>query len=90
MNYTQSDVQGYTIEDFENCMLEFLKQQEKQEDLKRLNEIIERQERFGKLLECLTKENYPRNLCNIIAKGFWFMPLGLVRLRTFRLSTWVS
>ena len=28
--------------------------------------------------------------CNIIAEGFRFMPLGLVRLRTFRLSTWVS
>ena len=29
-------------------------------------------------------------ICNIIAEGFRFMPLGLVRLRTFRLSTWVS
>ena len=28
--------------------------------------------------------------CNIMAEGFRFMPLGLVRLRTFRLSTWVS
>ena len=28
--------------------------------------------------------------CNIIAEGFRFMPLGLVRLRTFRRSTWVS
>ena len=25
-----------------------------------------------------------------MAEGFRFMPLGLVRLRTFRLSTWVS
>ncbi len=25
--------------------------------------------------------------CNIMAEGFRFMPLGLVRLRTFRLST---
>ena len=30
------------------------------------------------------------SLCNIMAKGFRFMPLSLVRLRTFRLSTWVS
>ena len=28
--------------------------------------------------------------CYIIAEGFRFMPLGLVRLGTFRLSTWVS
>ena len=28
--------------------------------------------------------------CNIMAKGFRFMPLGLVRLRTFRLSAWVT
>ena len=28
--------------------------------------------------------------CNIIAEGFRFMPLDLVRLRTFRLSTWVN
>ena len=27
--------------------------------------------------------------CYEIAEGFWFMPLSLVRLRTFRLSTWV-
>ena len=27
--------------------------------------------------------------CNIMVEGFRFMPLGLVRLRTFRLSTWV-
>ena len=26
-------------------------------------------------------------LCNIMAEGFRFMPLGLVRLRTFLLST---
>ena len=25
-----------------------------------------------------------------VAEGFRFMPLSLVRLRTFRLSTWVS
>ena len=29
-------------------------------------------------------------LCYIITEGFRFMPLSLVRLRTFRLSTWVS
>ena len=28
--------------------------------------------------------------CNVMANVFWFMPLSLVRLRTFRLSTWVS
>ena len=27
--------------------------------------------------------------CNVMAKGFRFMPLRLVRLRTFRLRTWV-
>ena len=30
------------------------------------------------------------NPCYIIAEGFRFMPLSLIRLRTFRLSTWVS
>ena len=30
------------------------------------------------------------NVCNIMAEGFHFMPLGLVRLRTFRLSAWVT
>ena len=30
------------------------------------------------------------SFCYIIAEGFRFMPLSLVRLRTFRLSTWVS
>ena len=28
-------------------------------------------------------------LCNVMAEGFRFMPLSLVRLGTFRLSTWV-
>ena len=28
--------------------------------------------------------------CNIMVEGFRFMPLGLVRLRTFRLSAWVT
>ena len=59
------------MEDFKNCMLEFLKQQEKQrqEDLKQqeqqqedLKSIERQEERFGKLLECLTKENDPENL----------------------------
>ena len=27
---------------------------------------------------------------NKMAEGFLFMPLGLVRLRTFRLSSWVT
>ena len=31
-----------------------------------------------------------RNKCYKIAEGFRFMPLSLVRLRTFQLSTWVS
>ena len=31
-----------------------------------------------------------RSKCNIMADGFRFMPLGLVRLRTFWLTTWVS
>ena len=30
------------------------------------------------------------SMCNIMVEGFRFRPLGLVRLRTFRLSTWVS
>ena len=29
------------------------------------------------------------SVCYIIAEGFWFMPLSLVRRRTFRLSAWV-
>ena len=29
-------------------------------------------------------------ICNIMAAGFRFMPLGLVMLRTFRFSAWVS
>ena len=28
--------------------------------------------------------------CNIMAEGFRFMPLGLVTLRTFQLSAWVT
>ena len=31
-----------------------------------------------------------RNVCNIMAEGFRFMPLGLVGLRAFRLSAWVT
>ena len=31
-----------------------------------------------------------RSKCHEIAEGFRFMPLSLVRLRTFRLSTWVG
>ena len=30
------------------------------------------------------------SMCNIMAEGFRFMPLGLVRLGTFRLSAWVA
>ena len=60
------------MDDFKYCMLEFLKQQgkqrqedlkQRQEDLNRIHESIERQEeRFGKPLECGTKENDPGNL----------------------------
>ena len=75
------------MEDFKNCMLEFLKQQKQQEDLKqqekqrqkylkRLHEIIERQEeRFGKLLECLTKENDQGNL-NIFSQELVINSVG--------------
>ena len=104
VNYTQSDVQGYTMKDFKKFVLKFLKQQEKQwqedlkqekqrqedlkqqekqrqedsiqqvkqrqNDLKRLHESIERQkERFGKLLESLTKENEPGNLNMFLQKS---------------------
>ena len=34
--------------------------------------------------------SYAVSFCNIMAKGFCFMLLGLVRLRTFRLSAWVT
>ena len=52
------------MEDFKNYKLEFLKQQKiQQEALKRLHENTERQEeRFMKLLECLTKQNDSGNL----------------------------
>ena len=51
---------------------------------------------FDSLIVELSKRGRARNeviscnLCNIMAEGFRFMPLGLVRLRTFRLSAWVS
>ena len=42
-------------------------------------------------LMALNKEyKLQQESCNIMAEGFRLMPLGLVRLRTFRLSTWVS
>ena len=34
--------------------------------------------------------NTRKATCNIMAEGFRFMPLGLVRLRTCRLSAWVT
>ena len=35
--------------------------------------------------------SFTSSFCNIMAEGFRFMPLGLVRLRTFRLSaTWTQ
>ena len=36
------------------------------------------------------RSNKRKWLCNVMAEGFRFMPLSLVRLRAFRLSTWVS
>ena len=39
----------------------------------------------GVLFVCLFID-FASELCNIIAEGFRFMPLGLVRLRTFQLS----
>ena len=34
-----SDIQGQTMEDFKNCMLEFLKQQEKRQEYLKQQEI---------------------------------------------------
>ena len=39
------------------------------------------------LLDMLFSLVFLLGLCYIIAEGFWFMPLSLVSLRTFRLST---
>ena len=36
----------------------------------------------------LTQQLVATDKCYEIAEGFRFMPLSLVRLRTFRLSTW--
>ena len=66
------------MEDFKNCMLEFLKQQEiqLQEDFKRLHENIERQEeKFVNLLECLTKQNDSVNL-NIFSQVSVIISIG--------------
>ena len=38
----------------------------------------------------ITKLPLVGDKCNIMAEGFRFMPLGLVRLRTFRLNAWVT
>ena len=43
--------------------------------------------KYSYLILIIFKQIY---LCYGIAEGFRFMPLSLVRLRTFRLSTWVS
>ena len=50
---------------------------------------------FSSFTSISTFEDYqlpksPFHKCNIMAEGFRFMPLGLVRLRTFRLSSWVT
>ena len=72
-----------------SCMLEFLKQQEKQrqeylkqqeiqrqEDLKRLHENIKRhEERFAKLLECFSKQNDSGNL-NIFSQESAIISVG--------------
>ena len=50
-------------------------------------EFIQLSDNYLYLIGILVVSNY---FCNIMAEGFRFMPLGLVRLRTFRLSTWVS
>ena len=36
------------------------------------------------------KKDITKLKSNIMAEGFCFMPWGLVRLRTFRLSAWVT
>ena len=70
------------MEDFKNCILEFLKQQEKQlqedlkqqekqrqEDLKRLHESIERQEeRFGETTRMSYKRKRPGKFKYILAR----------------------
>ena len=38
----------------------------------------------------ILKTEMKEQACNIMAEGFRFMPLGSVRLRTFRLSVWVT
>ena len=43
-----------------------------------------------KNLRSILKRGVYENVYNIMAKGFQFMPLGLVRLRTFRLSVLVT
>ena len=45
---------------------------------------------FAELFSALFFYSLTSSQCYMIAEGFRFMPLSLVRLRTFRLSTWVS
>ena len=45
--------------------------------------------RFWRSEECGVSLHCYYSQCNVMAKGFRFMPLSLVRLRTFRLSTCV-
>ena len=46
--------------------------------------------RFCFVLFCFFITSVIPSTCNMMAEGFRFMPLVLVRLRTFRLNTWVS
>ena len=45
---------------------------------------------YKDLVQLAGAVEYTISACHEIAKGFRFMPLSLVRLSTFRLSTWVG
>ena len=55
-----------------------------------VGQYMSRNEGRGVTIEDSVDELIQRQECNIIAEGFRFTPLGLVRLRTFRLSAWVT
>ena len=42
------------------------------------------------ILYCYNSQAHSDLVCNIMAEGFRLMPLGLVRLRMFRHSAWVT
>ena len=58
--------------------------------IQRFEDYIEKYE--GGLITAIRNdsENTNDNNCYIIAEGFRFMPLSLVRLGTFRLGAWVG